>query len=134
MNAAYPDRDTWHLEGGPGPHVVPVNPIVVTNCPEVLHRLVREGVGMAQICECHVLDDLRSGRLVRLLPEWRVVEVPILAVYPDNRQIAAKVRSFVDFLARRLPRAAQPEGNGTGHAAASSPPAKGSSDGIETSP
>jgi hypothetical protein len=33
-------------------------------------------------------------------------EVPVLAVYPDNRQIAAKVRAFVDFLARRLPSAA----------------------------
>jgi hypothetical protein len=61
-----------------------------------------EGVGMGQFCECHVLDDLRSGRLVRLLPDWKVADIPILAVYPDNRQIAAKVRAFVDFLARRL--------------------------------
>jgi hypothetical protein len=26
----------------------------------------------------------------------------VLAVYPDNRQIAAKVKAFVDFVARRL--------------------------------
>jgi DNA-binding transcriptional LysR family regulator len=102
VNAAYPDRSTWHLEGAAGARSVAVNPIVITNCPEVLHRLVLEGAGMGQFCECHVLDDLRAGRMVRLLPDWKVAEIPILAVYPDNRQIAAKVRTFVDFLAQRL--------------------------------
>lgn len=101
-NAAYPSRDLWSLMRGTEERAVPVVPILVTNCPEVLHRIVCAGVGMGLFCECHVVQDLRSGRLVRLLPEWQVAEIPILAVYPDNRQIAAKVRAFVDFLARRL--------------------------------
>jgi DNA-binding transcriptional LysR family regulator len=102
-NAAYPDRETWHLARGSEARAVPVRPVVVSNCPEVLRGLVRAGLGMGQFCECAVLEDLRAGRLVRVAPEWAVVpEVPVLAVYPDNRQIAAKVRAFVDFLARRL--------------------------------
>jgi DNA-binding transcriptional LysR family regulator len=101
-NAAYPHPDLWRLIRGSEERAVPVEPIVITNCPEVLHRLAYAGTGMALFCECHVVEDLRTGRLVRLLPEWQVVEVPVLAVYPDNRQIAAKVRAFVDFLAQRL--------------------------------
>ena len=101
-NAAYPDRNVWRLTRGDQQRAVTVNPIMVTNCPEVLHRTVCAGMGLGQFCECHVLEDLRTGRLIRLLPDWQVAEIPILAVYPDNRQIAAKVRVFVDFLARRL--------------------------------
>lgn len=101
-NAAYPGRELWSLVRGTEERAVPVKPVLVTNCPEVLHRMICAGVGMGLFCECHILEDLHSGRLVRLLPEWQVAEIPILAVYPDNRQIAAKVRAFVDFLARRL--------------------------------
>jgi len=102
VNAAYPGRETWHLARGAEVRAVPVDPIVVADCPEVVLRLVRQGLGLGQFCECHILDDLASGRLVRVLPDWQVTEIPILAVYPDNRLIAAKVRAFVDFLARRL--------------------------------
>jgi DNA-binding transcriptional LysR family regulator len=101
-NAAYPGRDLWSLMRGTEARTVPVVPILVTNCPDVLHRTVCAGLGLGLFCECHVLEDLRAGRLVRLLPEWQVANIPILAVYPDNRQIAAKVRAFVDFLAGRL--------------------------------
>lgn len=101
-NAAYPGRELWSLVRGTEERAVPVKPVLVTNCPEVLHHMICAGVGMGLFCECHILEDLHSGRLVRLLPEWQVAEIPILAVYPDNRQIAAKVRAFVDFLARRL--------------------------------
>ncbi|ABC21842.1 LysR family transcriptional regulator [Rhodospirillum rubrum F11] len=43
-------------------------------------------------------DDLRAGRLVRLLPEWTGPEQGINAVYPHNRHVSAKVRAFVDHL------------------------------------
>jgi DNA-binding transcriptional LysR family regulator len=110
-NASYPDRETWRLERGGERRTVAVRPVVVTTSPEVQLQLVRAGLGMTQVSECVVLDDLRAGRLVRVVPAWHAVpEVPVLAVYPDNRQIAAKVRAFVDFLARRLPSAALIDG------------------------
>jgi len=57
----------------------------------------------AYLCQA-VVDELSAGRLVRLLPDWQVVDIPVLAVYPDNRQIAARVRTFIDHIARRLKR------------------------------
>jgi len=47
-------------------------------------------------------DDLKTGRLVRLLPDHRPFEPAISAVYPHARHLSAKVRSFVDFLAGRF--------------------------------
>ncbi|MCF8480313.1 MAG: LysR family transcriptional regulator [Rhodospirillum sp.] len=43
-------------------------------------------------------DDLRDGRLVRVLPDWVGREMGINAVYPHNRHLSAKVRVFVDHL------------------------------------
>ena len=44
-------------------------------------------------------DDLESGRLVRLLPEYRPVEFSMNAVYPHRHYLSAKVRTFIDRLA-----------------------------------
>lgn len=44
-------------------------------------------------------DDLRAGRLIRLLPGYSLPDIDILAVYPSRRHLGAKVRLMVDFLA-----------------------------------
>jgi DNA-binding transcriptional LysR family regulator len=106
VNAAYPDRTVYRLVRDGEERTSPARPLVTTTCPDVLRRLVLAGAGVGLFCECVIADELDRGDLVRLLPDWCVAEdVPILAVYPDNRMIAAKVRTFVDFLARRLPSA-----------------------------
>ena len=48
--------------------------------------------------------EIRDGRLIRVLNAWEIGAVPIHAVYPDNKNIASKVRRFVDFLVKRLPK------------------------------
>ncbi|MDH3473352.1 MAG: LysR family transcriptional regulator [Rhodospirillales bacterium] len=48
-------------------------------------------------------EALRSGRLERLLPGWRDAEQSgVYAVYPAGRNLAPKVRVFIDFLAARF--------------------------------
>lgn len=41
---------------------------------------------------------LRSGRLVRLLPEWETDTFWAYAVYPNRQFLPPKVRSFIDFM------------------------------------
>ena len=43
--------------------------------------------------------DVRAGRLVELLPQWRGPELEVHAVYPSRAHLAGKVRAMVDFLA-----------------------------------
>ena len=45
-----------------------------------------------------VHDDLEAGRLVRLLPEYRPIELSMNAVYPHRHHLSAKVRTFIDML------------------------------------
>jgi DNA-binding transcriptional LysR family regulator len=102
VNSLHPWHSQWRFRCGEEERSIRVQPIFVANSLEVLHRLVRAGAGVAMLSEYAVMEDLKGGRLVRLLTDWQIIDIPVLAVYPDNRQIAAKVRTFVDFLARRL--------------------------------
>ena len=46
--------------------------------------------------------DLRAGRLVRVLPDYRLPDIDVLAVYPSRRHLSAKVRVMIDFLAQEF--------------------------------
>jgi DNA-binding transcriptional LysR family regulator len=60
------------------------------------------GVGLALVPDWSVTRELREGRLVHLLPEYKVSHIEfenaVYAVYQQNRHLPAKVRLFVDFL------------------------------------
>ena len=49
-----------------------------------------------------VEDELKAGRLIRLLPDYATAETPVHAVYPHNHYLSAKARTFIDFLATRF--------------------------------
>jgi DNA-binding transcriptional LysR family regulator len=58
-------------------------------------------VGICQLPTFVIGDLLRAGALAPVLPEWDPGQVPLHAVYPDNRLIAERVRAFVAFIARK---------------------------------
>jgi len=55
--------------------------------------------GADLVADLLIGDDLRTGRLVELLPGWRMTDIDVLALYPSRRHLSAKVRVMVDFLA-----------------------------------
>jgi LysR family transcriptional regulator for bpeEF and oprC len=57
------------------------------------------GMGILQPPRFMVLEHLRTGALVEILPQWRPRSLPVSAVYPQNRHLAPKVRVFVDWIA-----------------------------------
>ncbi len=102
INTTYPKPTTWTFRSGELEERASFSPTLVANSIEVLHRLALAGSGAALIGEYAVIDDLLAGRLVRLLPDWDIGDIPVLAIYLDNRRISTKVRTFGDFLAQRL--------------------------------
>lgn len=67
----------------------------------------RAGFGITRVPAFAAAEDLRAGRLQALLCEVEPELIHVHAVYPHGRHLAAKVRAFVDFLARRY--AGEPE-------------------------
>ncbi|MBR0751890.1 LysR family transcriptional regulator [Bradyrhizobium jicamae] len=97
----YPFGDEWHFVDRKGtPAAVKVSGNLVSNSGETLKLAALAGVGVFLAAGFLVRDELESGALVRLLPEYRPVEFTMNAVYPHRHHLSAKVRSFIDLLAR----------------------------------
>jgi DNA-binding transcriptional LysR family regulator len=100
-HANYPFGDEWHFVDRKGaPATVKVSGNLVTNSGETLRQAALQGVGVTLAAGFLVRDDLDAGRLVRLLPEYRTVEITMNAVYPHRHHLSAKVRTFIDMLVR----------------------------------
>ena len=49
-----------------------------------------------------VLDYLRSGQLVRVLPNWSFSSRPVNLIFPNQRTIAPRVKTVISHLENRL--------------------------------
>jgi len=79
---------------------------IVCNDGEAAHAMALEGLGIVLKSIWDVADDLKSERLVQILPKHAVAEAPINAVYLRGHNRVPRVRAFIDFLGDRLGRAA----------------------------
>ena len=92
---------SWTFLRGEERVVVPISPRFELSDGWALRAAALEGVGVVQLPAFVIGQDLREGRLVPILTEWHGRPVPLHAVYPDNRLIAARVKAFVAFLAAK---------------------------------
>ncbi len=92
----------WPFTIGKNTVRVPIEPRLEVNDGGSLCRAAIEGAGITLLPGFIVGAAIRAGKLVQLLPEWTIATVPINSVYPSNRHIATKVRSFVSLLKERL--------------------------------
>ncbi|MEM9030778.1 MAG: LysR family transcriptional regulator [Pseudomonadota bacterium] len=76
--------------------VVPPARVSVTG-PESYRDATRLGLGLAQMPLFHIDEDLKSGRLLNVLPGIPVPDVPISLLYPRSRQLSSRVRVFIDW-------------------------------------
>ncbi|PTT30869.1 LysR family transcriptional regulator [Pseudomonas sp. HMWF021] len=63
-----------------------------------LHAAALAGVGIAAFTRATVQDDLLSGRLVQILPNYSLGQRHYYALYPHARHVALKVQVFVQFM------------------------------------
>ncbi|MGE0714870.1 MAG: LysR family transcriptional regulator [Alphaproteobacteria bacterium] len=95
--------DDVHLTGPDGTKmVVPATGNFVSNNGDALRAAAIAGQGIVLLPTFAIGADLAEGSLRVVLPDWKMPELTIHAVYPVNRHLAAKVRLFVDFLAERF--------------------------------
>jgi DNA-binding transcriptional LysR family regulator len=95
--------EAWRLVGPEGERRLKVSgPLRVNNGDAILAAALG-GLGVA-LLPCFICgEDLRAGRLVRVLPDWEAPpDSTISAVFPAARHLSPKVRAFVDFLAERF--------------------------------
>ena len=81
---------------------VPVTGSIEMNNSLALRQAALGGAGIMLTPTFIVGEDIASGRLLRLLPEYRTKEVTIYAVYAGRRHLTPKVRTFIDYMKKRL--------------------------------
>jgi DNA-binding transcriptional LysR family regulator len=73
----------------------------ITNI-RALRDAALHGAGIALLPSYCVNNDLREGRLIRVLERYSMTRGTIFALYPHFRMIPAKVKVFTDFARRRF--------------------------------
>ena len=73
-----------------------------SNSSSAIRALALAGLGVAVLPDWLVQDDVRSGRLQRVLPGYALPSQPIHLVFPNSRHLPRKTRVFIDFLAEHL--------------------------------
>jgi DNA-binding transcriptional LysR family regulator len=84
---------------------IPVNSRVVSNNTDILRECALADMGLVLLPSYSLENDIRSGRLIRLLPDHLFGSVTIFMAYPSRRLLSAKVRSFINFIVEKFPHA-----------------------------
>lgn len=97
-------RHRWPIQGPDGMTThIPVTSRMLSNSGELLRQCAMAGMGIVIRPSFSLTDDLISGRLVRLLPNYHLGQMSVTMVYPSRRLLSATVRSFVDFISAQFP-------------------------------
>ena len=89
----------WHLQPENGnsflidlPHRLRVN--TITACL----KACIDGLGIAVLPEFICLEHFESGKLVRLLPDYKMPEVEVSLIYADRQLMPKRKKVFIDYL------------------------------------
>ena len=98
----------WRLVG-PGGQAIEVRAAsrLRSNSGQVALDWALAGSGLVMNSWVDLEPELRTGRLVHVLPEWRSDPAPVCALFPSTRQLPSRVRLFIDGMADWLDKRAQ---------------------------
>jgi DNA-binding transcriptional LysR family regulator len=91
----------WTLSNGKEVRRIGLTCPFVANSLGMIRMLVISGAGIGLLDEAMVSNDVKHGRLVRVLPQWSLDRIPINAV-TASRFMPEKTRVLLEFLAKRL--------------------------------
>ena len=81
---------------------IKVNPTIMGSDLLMLAQLTSQNCGVALLPDTIATDYLQSGKLVRVLPDWKAQHGIFHAVYPSKRGLLPAVRVFIDYLVEQL--------------------------------
>jgi len=79
-----------------------LSPVLISEGVASTREAVRAGLGVAVLPDWLIREDLLSGQLVRVLPQWNAKDLPVHVVYLGARLLPTRVRAFIDFAVNYL--------------------------------
>ena len=97
------DNDVWHFRDGDAAQAVRIAARVRCRRGDAISALCVAGAGIALKSVWDVVDDFRSGYLVRILEDYPVLgPADISVLLPDRRYVPPRVRRFIETLREHI--------------------------------
>ena len=93
-----PHGDYWIFNKGGETEKIKIDWYFATNNGRVLSQAAALGMGIMRAPKLSVHDYLEQGKLIEILPEYRIVALSVYATYLQKRYYPAKHSTFINFL------------------------------------
>jgi DNA-binding transcriptional LysR family regulator len=105
MSGRFSDlAEGWTLERHGASHLVNVQFKLLSDNGDILRQACLGGGAIGGFYYFHVCDDLRDGRLIRVLPDYEPTPKNIFAVIPHRQIVRPQARAFIAFVRDLLAR------------------------------
>lgn len=103
-----PDPQYWRFRQNKKIDEVRIPTSFSSNNGQVLLEAAKKGHGVTLLDDYTIADDIRNGRLKRVLTDYRVTnttfEEGIFATFLETSRMPAKLRVFLDFISDQIPK------------------------------
>lgn len=96
------NRKSWTLINELEEKSIEISPRMISNNYWTLLNAVQSHLGLAFMPIFLVEEELKKKTIVQLFPNWQSEEIPIHFIYPSQKYLTSKVRSFIDFAIKKL--------------------------------
>ena len=98
----------WHLSrpvrGAREELILPLTPRLLSDDIISLKQAAFDGLGIVALPGYTCRDEVRSGEMTRVLPDWQAGDSTFTALIPDRHGLLPAVRAFVDHLVTEFPK------------------------------
>ena len=92
----------WRFLGPDGEVALRISGRFRANNGNMLYAAMLAGAGIGFVPTFVAGRDLAEGRVISLMPDYQPVESELSVIYPPGKNLSAKVRTLIDFLAARF--------------------------------
>ena len=86
----------WRLQNGKRSVILPLPGKIGVNDMSLAHSLAIQGAGIAFLPSFLCQAEIKAGRLVSVLTEWRSKTEPIYFVYPAQKYVPLATKAFIE--------------------------------------
>lgn len=97
------EHTVWQFKKGNDYCEIGVNGNFRVDSAPALKSAAVGGLGVVYLASYLLEDEIETGALVPLLPDWKLThQLPLQAVYPRRKHLAPKVSTFIEFLKAKI--------------------------------
>ncbi len=92
----------WEFSRNNTSQKIAVQGAIQMNNSLAIREAVLAGAGISRMPTFIAGNHIKAGRLVQLLPDYQLLELSIYLIFAGREHLAPKVRSFIDYMAKRF--------------------------------